>query len=130
MCINKFTKSDGFFNYPEPLVPLDIIRFFSVKGRLLAIKNFVKKLLILPPAFFFKSYCSLKCWICLGFSIFFLVTTLFCSQKARDFFIKRVLICAKDLADWVLWPFGALVYLSRLLLAAIIHPAIFPGALV
>src|SRR3990167_4515515 len=105
MCINKYIKSDGFFNYPEPLVPLDVLRFFSFKGRLLAIKHFIKQLFILPLAFLSKSYCSLKCWMGLGISVLLLGITLFCSPKARNFFIERVVCCAKDLADWILWPF-------------------------
>jgi hypothetical protein len=53
------------------------------------------------------------------------VITLCSSEPVRALFVRRVGSFAQDLADWVIWPVAVVGCLGRLLLAAIIHPALY-----
>jgi len=54
-----------------------------------------------------------------------LAMTLGMSKGLRELFISRVSSLAANLADWLLFPFALAVCFSRLLLASLIHPALF-----
>ena len=57
----------------------------------------------------------------------FLLLSLCSSSALRELFVRRVQAFAADLADWVLWPIAVVSCLGRLLLAALVHPALYFG---
>ena len=125
MSFIRFTTSEGFFNCSEPLSSPEISQFDSLRGRGFALLNFFEKLAIVPLAFICKLGKTFFSILGLGLSSLLLISTLCISSLAREFFVKRILILAGDIADWIFWPVSVLFCLSRLLLAATIHPALY-----
>ncbi|HEY4255415.1 MAG TPA: hypothetical protein VGM34_03605 [Chlamydiales bacterium] len=127
MILERYCKAEGFFDCAAPLVIPDISRFLSWKGRLLSLINFFEKLGIVPFALLFKLYKTLARGVALALSALWLALTLFSSISSRQLFVRRAASLAQDLADWVLWPVAVFVCLSRLLLATLVHPALYLG---
>jgi hypothetical protein len=125
MGIILLASSEGFFNCSEPLAEPDIAEFNSVRGRLLALGRFFKTLLSIPLAFAYKAYKTTLSFLGVGLGVFALILTLCSSLATREFFVKKFVQLAKELADWVLWPIAALLCLFRLLLASSLHPALY-----
>ncbi len=121
----NFESSEGFFNYREPLARAEVAGFSSIRGRVLALIRFFKMLITLPVALVYKSHRTAFSFLGVGISVAALLLTLCNSSSLREFFIKKVTKLAKDLADWFFWPFAVVLCLSRLLLAAFIHPALY-----
>jgi hypothetical protein len=83
------------------------------------------RIAMVPAAFAVKLYRTGCSFVGVALSLLFLVATLFVVPRARAYFVKRVIILANDLADWVLWPFAVLYCIVKLILAASIHPSIY-----
>jgi len=125
MSFVQFTNSEGFFNCSEPLSAPEITGFQSILGRRKALLKFFEKLAIVPLAFVCKLGKTIFSFLGLGLSIALLVITLFAISGLRAFFVSRIASLAADLADWIIWPIGVLFCLSRLALAATVHPALY-----
>lgn len=125
MDLRHFSSSEGFFDCSEPLAQPGIADFDSLRGRGLALRNFFAKLCLVPFAFLYKIYRTAVSCLAVGLSIFLLVLTLCGSQKAREFFIRRVSNFSQEIADWVLWPIAVVFCLMRLLMASVLHPALY-----
>ncbi|MBS0624708.1 MAG: hypothetical protein JSS32_01500 [Verrucomicrobia bacterium] len=46
-----------------------------------------------------------------------MILTLGLSVSIREWFLKRMIELAKDLTDWVIWPFSILTYLIKSIVA-------------
>ena len=110
MDLRHFSLSEGFFEYSEPL---------AARARKSALQNLCRKICIVPGALFYKLYRTATSSVGFVFSCLFLILTLFASQNARDFFIRKVESLAKEAADWILWPIAVSFCLLRLTLAVL-----------
>jgi hypothetical protein len=97
----------------------------SLRGRLLCVKDFLKRLAILPAALLVKAYKTFlrSVGVCLG--AFLVMTTVGSSPSARTFFVERIAALAKDLADWILLPIALFSCFIRLLMALFLHPSFY-----
>lgn len=127
MDIHRYSTSEGFFDCSEPLADPAIAAFDSFRGRLLSLIEFFEKAAIVPLAFLFKSYKTTARFLGVVLSAALLVLTVCSSLQIRELFVRRVSSLAQDLADWVLWPVAVASCLGRLLLAALVHPALYFG---
>ncbi|MDE3045040.1 MAG: hypothetical protein KGJ02_00115 [Verrucomicrobiota bacterium] len=127
MELERFSLSEGFFSCSEPLVNPEVTEFKSIKGRLSAFLNLLDKLALVPLAFFYKLYKSFFCCLRVGVGAIGLFLTFGMAPLIREFFVEHVSLLARDLADWVLWPMAVLTCLGRLLLATLVHPALYFG---
>jgi hypothetical protein len=124
MGFSSYSTSRYFFDFscdiPDPV----LAQSKSIRGRAHCFGAFLEKVAILPFALLFKFYKTFfrASGVLVGAA--FLCATLGTSGGAREFFEGRVSALAKDLADWVLYPFAVLVCCSRLLLASLVHPAL------
>jgi hypothetical protein len=100
----------------------------SLGARLLCLGDFLKRLLLFPLALAGKLCKTGFRVLGIGFSAFFLLITLGSVQKARELFIERIVVFAKDVGDWILLPFALLLCLVRLFLALLIHPGFYFNA--
>jgi len=102
----ELSYSQAFFDLSSDSLP---------KSR--SLKDFFRKLLALPFAFLFKiSKTSFRfLGICLSGAA--MVLTLGLSASIREWFLKRMIELAKDLTDWVMWPFSILAYFIKSILA-------------
>jgi hypothetical protein len=125
MDLERYSTSEGFFEFSPPLVEPEWSQFDSMRGRAISLCQFFEKLALVPFAFLFKAVKTFFRFVGVGLSAGLLVITLFCSQALRELFVRRVSFLAKDLADWVLWPVAVVGCLGRLLLAAFVHPALY-----
>src|SRR5579872_2737256 len=85
------------------------------EARWLCLKDFFKRCLTFPGAILLKVYRTFFRGICLGLAVLFILITVGSSVVARVFFVERVSILAKDLADWILLPFAIVSWVSRLI---------------
>lgn len=122
MELSFYANSQAFFEISSGP---ELIQLNTLKERGACLKDFLKKMAILPFALGFK---ALKT----GFRVcglmaagLFLLFTCGATSAGRKFFVERVSLLAKDLADWVLFPFAVLVCFARLLLAFAIHPDLY-----
>lgn len=90
---------------------------FQPRRRLHCAVDFLKKLSIIPFALFFKAYKTFFRVVGVGLSASLMLLTLGLSVSAREWFVLRMVELAKDVTDWVLWPFSIAAYLTRLLVA-------------
>ncbi|MBX7067136.1 MAG: hypothetical protein K1X28_07890 [Parachlamydiales bacterium] len=94
----------------------------TFRARLQCLKDFLKRVIGFPLALISKFCRTILRTISIFFAAVFVICTLGSSSGARDFFVDRIVIFAKDLADWVLLPFALILCFFRLILALIIHP--------
>lgn len=119
MGFSYYSDSQTFFEISSET---QVVQFNSLQGRLLCLKDFFKKMAILPFALLYKAYKTLIRAGSLLVGTFLLVLTLGTSIGTRKFFVDRIEVLAKDLADWILLPFAVAVSFFRLVLAFLIHP--------
>ena len=115
-----YSDSQSFFeisNRPQVENTLD--------ARLMCLKDFLKKCAVFPFALLVEVLKTLWRGVGVCFGALLIVITLASSSGARAFFIERVSIFAKDLADWILMPFALIVCFFRLILAFVIHPNLY-----
>lgn len=99
--------------------------FRSLEGRLCCAKILLKKIFFLPFTLFAKAVLTVFRAVGLLLSIFLLVVSFGVSESIRELFCRRVLFLAKDLADWILFPFAVILGLLKLVLASTLHPAVY-----
>ncbi|PIS02261.1 MAG: hypothetical protein COT85_06205 [Chlamydiae bacterium CG10_big_fil_rev_8_21_14_0_10_42_34] len=102
----------------------------SLGARTLCLKDFLKRLVAFPLDLVKKIYKTFFRGMGLGFAAVLLLVTLGCSMSVREFFVRRVIHFAKDVAEWVLLPFNLVGSFVRLLLALCIHPNFYFNSLV
>lgn len=100
-----------------------------LSARLFCLKDFFKRVVRFPFALLAKAVCTVKHFLGIGFSLFFLLLTLGSSRKVRERFVEKFSLFAKDLADWVLLPLALISWFIRLLLSVLIHPNFYFNAL-
>ncbi len=98
-------------------------------GRLLCVKDFLKRVATLPFALLYKVYRTLGKGVGVAFSALFVLLTVGSSPAAREFFLRRITAFTKDLADWIFFPFAVVGCFLRLLMALAIHPTFYFNAL-
>lgn len=113
----QYTESRAFFEISSGAVLTN-----SIKGRLLCLKDFCKRLIALPFALFGKAFKTFFRVIGVGLAILCVICTVATSLRAREFFVERVSSLAKDLADWLLLPFALIGYIFRLIVALSVNP--------
>ena len=104
----ELSYSQAFFELSSQL---------DVRKRSFCLKEFLKKISILPFALFFKIYKTFFRLVGVGLSGVFVALSLGLSVSAREWFVLRITEFAKDLSDWFLWPLSILAYLIRLILS-------------
>lgn len=124
MDLSEYAESNTYFDLSRHIICSDFANS-SIRGRLFALKVFFEMLLALPFALVFKIYKTFFRGVGLLLSSTLLLATLGTSTTLRECFMRRVSSLANDLADWVLLPLAVLSSFSRLLLASLIHPALF-----
>jgi hypothetical protein len=100
----------------------------GIKGRILCLKDFFKKCLLLPFALVFKGLRTVSRFMGIILIINFLLLTLGSSASIRRLFIQSMSGFAKDLADWILLPLAFVGCFLRLLMALFLHPNIYFNA--
>lgn len=101
----------------------------NLQARLLCLKDFFKRCLLLPGALLLKVGRTFLRGLSVCFGAALILITLGSSSAARKFFIERISAFAKDLADWILLPFAIVGCIFRLILAFLIHPNFYFNAL-
>jgi len=125
MDFSSYSESQAFFEFSKEVSDPELGDFYSLKGRLRCLAALCEKALILPFALVFKIYKTFFRSVSLFFGAALLLATLGTSGGAREFFVRRFSILAKDLADWFLYPFAALSCMAKLLFAGLVHPAFY-----
>ncbi|MBI3508747.1 MAG: hypothetical protein HY069_03865 [Chlamydiia bacterium] len=87
------------------------------------IKTFFSTLLILPFALMCKGFRTVSRLVGVAAALLMLVPT-FGGRCSRAFFVERVSSLAKDLADWIVFPFAVGRCLVRCLLMPMRNPKI------
>ena len=121
----NFSSSSAFFDCDPQTVDPNLSRFQSLKGRFFCLRTVFEKILILPGALLQKICKTIFKAVGVILSAGLLILTLGTSCWARDFFVRRFGSLAFDLADWVLFPFAVLTCFAKLLLAFLVHPALY-----
>ncbi len=119
MEFKSYAESQTYF---EISAQSESFHFDSFRGRFLCVKDFLKKLCLLPLALVLKTYRTILRTAGLCLSAALLLVTF---GGARAFFVERVGKLAKDLADWVLLPFAVGACFLRLLMGLFIHPSLY-----
>jgi len=125
MSLSFYAESQTFFDFSCEVADAELGDFHSIRGRARCIAILLGKILIVPFALLYKLYKTCFRFLGLFISGALLLVTLGTSNGAREFFVRRVSSLARDLADWVLYPFAILSCFSKLLLASLIHPALY-----
>jgi hypothetical protein len=97
----------------------------TMGGRLFCLKDFLKKCALLPLSLLAKGIRTFFKAIGLLFAAALVLFTIGSIPAAREFFLTRIALFAKDLADWLLLPFAILIRILRLSLALLIHPKFY-----
>lgn len=119
MELKSYSDSQTYF---EISAQSETFYFDSFRGRLLCVKDFLKKLCLLPFAVVMKAYRTTLRAAGLFLAAVLLMVTF---GGSRAFFVERVAKLAKDLADWVLLPFAVGACFLRLLMGFFIHPSLY-----
>lgn len=125
MDLSAFASSKAFFEFSSDNLDPKMAEFHSMKGRAQCFAALLEKLVILPFAVLFKLYKTFFRSVGVVFSAVILLATFGTSEAAREFFVRRVSSLATDLADWVIYPFAIFICFSKLILASIVHPALY-----
>lgn len=115
---------DSYFRSSLEINP-QLMRFNSLKGRLVCLGTFFNKLLALPFVLFSKVYKTFLRVCGIAITAALLLLTLGASERIRELFIRRSSKLAADLTGWLLLPLAALTCFARLLLAFTVHPALY-----
>lgn len=99
--------------------------FRSIRGRMLCFKILLQKITFLPFALFFKALMTFFRTIAFAMGAIVFIATLGSSEKAQEVFARRGTSLAKDLADWITFPFVVGAGLFRLLLGSTLTPAVY-----
>jgi len=102
----------------------------SFRSRYLCVKDFLKKVILFPFALLSKASKTILRGTLLAWAMALLLITIGTSATVRQFFPERISSFAKDIADWILFPFAVVSRFARLLLAFLIHPNFYFNALV
>lgn len=97
----------------------------TLRARLQCVKDFLMRLLGFPLTLIGKACRSFGRFLAIGFAALFVLCTLGSSARARELFVNRIVIFAKDVADWVLLPLALILLVLRLLMALFIHPEFY-----
>lgn len=101
----------------------------TLEARLECVKDFFKRILAFPGALLLKLCKTFFRGVGVCFAACLIVITIGSSEAARNYFIERISVFAKDLADWILLPFAIVGRVIRLILALLIHPSFYFNAL-
>ncbi|MBU6384106.1 MAG: hypothetical protein KGQ49_00675 [Verrucomicrobia bacterium] len=94
----------------------------TAEARLLCVKDFLKRLIGLPIALVGKVCKTCFRSVAVLLAAVFVIVTFGSVSSARDLLVGRIVIVAKDIADWILLPFALILCFLRLILALLIHP--------
>ena len=119
------STSRAFFELTSEIADPNLGEFDSIKGRIHCVALIFEKLAVLPFALFSKTCKTFSKAVGIFLSAAFLAATLGSSGGVRELFVNQAASLAKDLADWVLFPFAIFICFSKLLFASIVHPAVF-----
>lgn len=97
----------------------------TLQDRLGCAKDFFKRCALFPLALVVKALKTIWKGVGVCFGAGLVIVTAACSAGAREFFIERIVILAKDLADWILLPFAIVIRFFRLLLGVLVHPSLY-----
>ncbi len=122
MKLSEYSDSKSFF---EISVENEVALFNSGQARFLCLKDFFKRLLILPMALVLKACKTLFRYLGVLIGFIFLLLTLGSSEGIREYFVERISALAHDLTDWVLLPLAIISSFLRLLLAFAVHPNLY-----
>lgn len=100
----------------------------SFQGRLLCLKDFLKRCALLPLALLGKSYTTFFRTLSVCFGACLVLVTVGNSPIARAWFVGGTAKLAKDLADWVLLPIALCSCCVRLIIALSFHPIFYFNA--
>lgn len=119
MSLNSFCEfgNDGFSS--------ELGTFRSLEGRFCCFKTLIQKITFLPFALAFKAFVTLFRVVGFVMATAFFIATLGRSLKAQEFFSRRATFIAKDLVDWIVFPFIVITGLFRLFLGSTLHPAVY-----
>lgn len=93
------------------------------EGRLYCVKTLFQKMIFLPFVLIGKATITFFRAVGLLMGTSFLIASFGASEGAREFFFRRVVFLARDLADWVLLPFVVIQIFLKLILGSIQSPA-------
>lgn len=102
----------------------------SIRGRLLCVQDFLKRLAILPFALLQKMGKTFFRFLGVCVGIFLIAATAGSAAAARTFFVERIASLARDLADWILLPIALFSCFVRLLMGLSFHPHFYFNACV
>jgi hypothetical protein len=121
----EFTGTFPLFSFSA--VPKDpsLMGFHSLRGRFLCFAMLMKEILLFPWALFCRACVSFFRLFVLVCATFCLLVTLGLSDAARDFWIRRVFVVVIDALEWVILPVVAIAFVCKLLVAAVLHPALY-----
>lgn len=117
--------SRTFFEFTGETSDLTISDFHSCKGRLCCLGALFEVIGLLPFALMYKVYKTFLVAVGLALSAGLLLLTLGCAGGVREWFVSRVSCLAKNVADWVLFPFAILSCCAKLLFASFINPNLY-----
>lgn len=125
MQCSHFAESKTYYSFFEEIDPKLFCAESSVKSRFSILKIFIKLLLLAPFGLLYKAFKSALRVLGVFCAASILLLTLGTYGSARVFFLKRLFSLAKDLGDWVLFPFAFCLISLRFLLALLVSPSIF-----
>lgn len=99
--------------------------FRSLQGRFYCFKLLIQKIVTLPFVLAFKVCLTFCRGAGLLIGLVLLIVTFGASTGSREFFLRRVLFFAKDIAEWVLLPFSLALGFFKLLFGCTLHPSLY-----
>lgn len=118
------TKLNAFWNFSCDAYPSELSGFSSVRGRISCFRILLQKISFLPISLLLKAVLTLFRGLGLGFGLIVFIMTLG-SSKAQEFFFRRSTAIAKDVMEWIVFPFIVLMGLFRLFIGSTLHPAVY-----
>jgi hypothetical protein len=102
----------------------------TFKARFLCVKDFLKRCACFPFVLVERGCKTFFRGLGVILAAALMLGTLGSSLTVREFFLKRFISLAKDLAEWILLPFALLGNFFRLFLALFFHPNFYFNSLV
>jgi hypothetical protein len=99
-----------------------------MRARLHCVKDFLKRCALFPVALVCKAFKTVFKIFGLSLAVLLVLITVGSSVIAREFFLDRISLLAKDLADWILLPLVLISSFVRLFLALFIHPNFYSSS--
>lgn len=112
-------------DYCFDCLPPEMADFHSGKGRIWCLKTLFQKIILLPFRIFSRAAMTFFRAVGVVFGVVYLGFTFGASPFSREYFLKRVLSLANDLAEWVFFPFLLILDLGGLLLGCTLHPSFY-----